>query len=146
MSAGIDVCGCSNVTTPFVKKCCDVMVKDTFSFAVNRQHLLFLAVCKVLHPSVDIYVISANNPSGGKIGIGDSYLNVLLSRFKIFRLHAAFHDAFGMMKSQYNIGPGYCYALSNRLPNLCFLGHITGLCYWLKIYLFNRTLFTTISV
>ena len=37
------------------------------------------------------------------------------------------------MKSNYNVGPGYVYAISKKpiFANSMFLGHITGLAYWL---------------
>ena len=36
---------------------------------------------------------------GGTIGYGDSYLEFLCRRFKVFRLHANLHDAAGAIRS-----------------------------------------------
>lgn len=131
----------------FIKRCCILLnAHHSPPFTRNAQHRLFLIVCKILCPSVDVIAISRIYPDGGKIGIGDSYLNRLFKFCKILRLHAAFHDAFGLMRNTFNIGPGYCYATTAGLPNICFLGHITGIIYWLKIFLFHRDLFDNISV
>ena len=96
----------------------------------------------------DIQTISASYPYGGLIGMGDArFMNPLLSRFKLFRIHAGYHDAYGAMKQLYNMGPGYCYMLPNwKLPNNCFLGHITGLAHWLIKYLFYRHEFDSVDV
>ena len=96
----------------------------------------------------ELKTISKLNPYGGLIGMGKArFMNPLLSRFKLFRIHAGYHDAYGAMKRLHNMGPGYCYMLPNwKLPNNCFLGHITGLAHWLIIYLFNRRDFDSVDV
>ncbi len=123
-----------------------------------KQHILFLSVCLSLHPKANVKELSVLNPYGGMIGIGNStWLNWCLCRFKLFRLHAGFHDAYGFMKAQYNIGPGYCYALelTNRylIPtafarslNYCLLGHLSGLSYWLRIKIFFPNVYELFSV
>lgn len=110
----------------------------------NRKNL-YLATCAALHPGITPENIEElekfnlklleQNPYGGVIGIGNSCFELIFSHFKIFRLHAAFHDASGFMKSYFNAGPGYCYTLSFPL-NSCFLGHVTGLayCVYLKYF------------
>ena len=50
-------------------------------------------------------------------GQGISNLVRYFRYFKLFRLLAAFHEAFGFMKSNYNMGPSYVYALSENLPS-----------------------------
>lgn len=112
----------------------------------DKQHLLFLIVCKMLCPELDVTIVSAEHPHGGKIGIGNSYLNCVFRYSKILRLHAAFHDAFGLTRRLYNIGPGYGYASPIALPNICFLGHISGLMFWLMVFTFHRRLYNLISV
>ena len=58
----------------------------------------FLAVCQVIDSTKDMAVINAECESGGLIGPGNSFLHPLLQKFKLFRVHAAFHDAFGFIK------------------------------------------------
>ena len=48
----------------------------------------------------------------------------LFRHFKVFRLHAKFHDAAGEVRAHSSKGPGYCYMIE-RGPNSCFLGHVT---------------------
>ena len=98
----------------------------------------FLAVCYCIDKDVNLWDINDMAEFGGLIGPGNSILDKYFKHFKIFRLHAIFHDAFGFMKSNFDLGPGYVYALSHKpiLTNNMLLGHFTGLAYWLhmKIY------------
>ena len=41
--------------------------------------------------------------------------------FILFQLHAIFHDAFGFMRRNFGVGPGYVYTLSENLCNNMFL-------------------------
>ena len=74
---------------------------------------------------------------GGLIGPGSSRLQPVLQNFKLFRVHAAFVDAIGFMKTQYNLGPGYVYALDEKpiFKNCCLVGHVTGLSVWIYLNL-----------
>ena len=56
---------------------------------------------------------------------------------------ANFHDAFGFMKSNFDLGPGYVYAVTEKLlfVNNMLLGHLSGLAYWLYLKLFHGTLY-----
>lgn len=103
----------------------------------------FLAVCHTLDSSRDLETIDKLCPYGGIIGIGDSVMaENLLNWSKVFRMHAIFHDGCGFMKSQFNVGPGYCYQLPQPIRiNSCFLGHITGLAYCLYIKLFRSVVY-----
>ena len=132
----------------FVKQCCnDGEVVDVISVLTgDRQHALFLTVCKNIDPSVNLYAVSELYPAGGKIGLGNSYLNEVFKFSKILRVHAAFHDAFGLMLRTFKVGPGYCYGLSIGLPECFVFGHVTGLVYWTTMFLFNRDLFDRIIV
>jgi hypothetical protein len=112
----------------------------------HDQHLLFLTACLMLKPDMDPEQFSKKHPHGGKIGIGNSWLNMFFKHSKILRLHAVFHDAFGVMKTEYNIGPGYCYAALNKRPNICFMGHGTGIGFWLYMFIFHRALYKLIPV
>ena len=62
---------------------------------------------------------------------------ILFKCFKIFWLHAIFHDAFGSRKTKHNVAHGYSYATSKEpiFANNLFLGHITGLEHWLVMKL-----------
>ena len=95
----------------------------------------FIAVWKVISSDKDLKVINSECENGGLIGSGNSRLHLFLQKFKLFRVHVAFHDAFGFMKTQYNLGPGYAYALGEKpiFKNCCLLGNVTGL--WVWIYL-----------
>jgi hypothetical protein len=115
----------------FVSKCYTVLKSSQTK--EHNQHQLFLTACLLLKPDLDVEQFSKKYPHGGKIGIGDSWLNMLFNRSKMLRLHAAFHDAFGSMKSVYNIGPGYCYAFDGSMPNICFMGHVSGIGFWIYI-------------
>ena len=66
-----------------------------------------------------------------------------LNYFKLFRRHVVFHDAFGFMKSNFDLGPGYVYAVTEKLlyVNNMLLGHLSGLAYWLSLKLFQGTLY-----
>ena len=117
----------------------------------TRQHLLFLSVCVSLKSDVCVTTVSHTYPHGDMIGVGDSvWINTVLSYSKIFRTHAAFHDAYGFMKTHYDIGPGYCYNIGSfmgwKTSNNCLLGHITGLSYWLLVRLFRANIFYSIPV
>ena len=84
-----------------------------------------------MYKNADLDKINREVPFEGLIGVGDSKLEKLLNWSKFFRLHATFHDATGYLKTNLNIGPGYCYMVSflNSKLNSCFLGPITGLAY-----------------
>ena len=63
-------------------------------------------------------------------------MEFLFRHFKVFRLHATIHDPAGAVRAHSGKGPGYCYMI-RRGPNLCLLGHVTGLlfCLYVKIFL-----------
>ena len=92
----------------------------------------FLVVCKVISSHKDLKVRNSESEYGGLIGPGNSRLHLFLQNFKLFRVHAAFHDAFVFMKTQYNLGLGYVNALGEKqvFKNCCLLGHVTGLSVW----------------
>ena len=109
----------------------------------SARYNLFLATCihvdECCNKSQDYlqpYEIAPDCPYGGLIGVGNSKLELWFSRFKIFRLHAAFHDACGYMKSRRQFGPGYTYAFPCDINN-CYLGHITGISYCIYIKYFQ---------
>ena len=71
------------------------------------------------------------------MGPGNSRLNPFLQNFKLFRVHAAFHDAFGFMKTQYNMRPVFVYSFSEKpnFKNCSLLGQPTGLSVWIYLNL-----------
>ena len=97
----------------------------------------FLAACKCWDKNAPLDELNNNTPYGGTIGIGDSFLDTVFRHFKVFRLHAVLHDSAGALRSTYNKGPGYCYALDNSPVNSCFLGHVSGLLYCLCLKVFS---------
>ena len=89
-----------------------------------------MAVYRSIENNVDLDKINREVPFGGLIGVGDSKLEKLLNWSNVFRLHATFHDAMGYLKTNLNIGLGYCYMVPFLNSKLSFfLGHITGLAY-----------------
>ena len=79
------------------------------SFVGNTKRTkYFLAVGRSFDKKVDLDNISREVPFGGLIGVGDSKLDKLLNRSKVFRLHATFHDATECLKTKLNFGPRYC--------------------------------------
>jgi hypothetical protein len=119
----------------------------------GTRHGFFLATCGHISFQYDFYEgmskpfvqYSEQCPHGGKIGIGNSALDKCLSWSKLFRLHAALHDAFGYMRSSFNVGPGYCYIWNMRCNN-CLLGHVTGLAFCLKVKIFHKELYNKIII
>ena len=63
---------------------------------------------------------------------------------KVFRLHAILHDAAGAVRLQTGKGPGFCYMIG-RGPNLCLLGHVTGLDFCLYVKLSLPSIFNSVD-
>ena len=83
-------------------------VKTTYWFRKNTTSKnAFPAVCLYLDETIDLHEVNARAPFGGKIGAGDSLLHNYLMFSKTSRMHAIFHDAYGYMSSNKNVGPGY---------------------------------------
>ena len=53
----------------------------------------------------------------------------------VMKIHAVLHDAYGKLRSEYRMGPGYCYCLPScsRFSSL-YLGHIMEIIYCLWNY------------
>lgn len=110
-----------------------------FYYPANTERkIYFLAACSIISPLIDLDLINDDCPHGGIIGIGDSKLELIFGRLKIFRFHAILHDAAGYMKTAHGKGPGYCYALSKPKMNSCFLGHISGIAHCIR-FKFSRS-------
>ena len=72
---------------------------------------LFLSACFCWDSRFFLREIDQKFKFGGTMGYGDSYLEFLFRRFKVFRLHAKLHDAAGAVRAHSGKGPGYCYVI-----------------------------------
>ena len=115
---------------------------------ITRRKNAFLAVCYSINNEIKLQFVNQLAEFGGLIGPGESKLDHFFKCSEIFRLHAIFHDAFGFMRSTYNVGPGYVYALSDKpfFANSMLLGHITGLTYWIVLKLYKNSIYQEFSV
>ena len=113
----------------------------------------FLAVCQMKHKVISVDFANTNCPFGGQIGPGHSILHQFFKWSKVFRMHAIFHDAYGYLQTSFHVGPGYIYVpgtnrdsnhfVSCKL-NYCWLGHLSGIGYWLWYKSFKRKQFDTL--
>ena len=94
----------------------------------------------MLDPEVDGEIALKFRPYGGFIGIDNSRLDPLLKPSKVLRLHAALHDATGIIKDCRNKGPGYVYAFRYSPVNNCLFGHLTGILFILSVKIFHSQL------
>jgi hypothetical protein len=106
----------------------------------------FLACCYHIDKHIDADEIILDCPHGGLIGIGDSRLEIIFGNFKLFRLHAALHDASGYMKDKFDAGPGYVYCIFTCPKNSCFLGHVTGLLFCTYLKFFKGSPYNNLSI
>ena len=112
----------------------------------DLQHLLFLSVCIFIKSDIHVVAISDAFQYGGMIGYGNAtVINKLARVSKVMRLHAALHDAYGFMKDHFDAGPGYSY-VHGMMPNWFFVGHMTGMFYWLCVKVFYRELYNNIVI
>lgn len=124
----------------------DDCISPTCYLNFRKQHILFLGVCLLLKSDVDPLIVSIKFRHGGMIGYGNSvFINSLLKRSKILRIHAAFHDASGFMRREFAVSSGYSYVIGH-LPNAFCVGHVTGILYWLLVKYTYPSLFQCISV
>ena len=109
--------------------------KMSFEHNSVRKNL-FLGACFCWDSWLSSREIDQKYIFGGNIGYGDSYLEFLFLRFKVFRLHAVLNDAAGAVRTHSGKGPGYCYMI-RRGPISCLLGQVTGLgfCLYVKLFL-----------
>ena len=127
----------------------DTLKMITYLFPKNTQrNKAFLAVCYSINNEINLQFVNQFDKFGGLIGPGENKLHHFFKCLKIFRLHAIFHDAFGFMRSTYNVDPGYLYALSEKpfFANSMLLGHITGLTYWIVLKLDKNSIYQEFSV
>ena len=117
--------------------------KDAFPDNTPRKNY-FLTACREFDPNCDIEFINTHSPFGGLIGVDNSYLDPLLKKSKILRVHAFLHDAAGMVKLTTGNGPGYSYVVPFPF-NLCFVGHVFGISYCVYIKLIHPNLFHSLK-
>ena len=124
----------------------NIKVKKHFEDNTERKNF-FLAVCYFHDPIVDLKLINEKAPFGGIIGIGDSKLEKVFGKFKIFKLHAVLHDAAGFMKTNYSMGPGYVY-FSNQFSRLnsCLLGHVSGIIYCIYLSIVYKKVYESFNL
>ncbi|XP_075249798.1 uncharacterized protein LOC142342376 [Convolutriloba macropyga] len=131
-------------------------VEVEFPDNTNRKNY-FLAACKVFIEQDSrakkkgelwetLHVMDEKSPYGGIIGSGNSKLDYMLKWSKIFRLHAAIHDAAGQLKTRFNIGPGYPYCWPFCPVNSPLLGHFTGLFYCIMVRVWCWATFDKLKV
>ena len=91
-------------------------------------------------------LVNTKNPSGGMIGPGNCVWFHRLVLWvsggvggewyeKLFKNHAAIHDAFGFLINQHDIGPRYMYGVYSDIKvesqhwwnRCCFMGQLSGL-------------------
>ena len=61
---------------------------------------LFLSASSCRHSRLSLREMDEKFKFGGTIGYGDSYLEFLFRHFKVFTLHAIFHDVAGVVRVQ----------------------------------------------
>ena len=93
-----------------------------------RSNNAVLAVSYCLDKNVNLHHMNKFAPYGGLIGRGRSYMDRCLNYFELFRMHAVSHNAFGFMKSNFYLGPGYVQAVTEKqlFVNNMLLGHLFG--------------------
>ena len=124
-------------------------VKIAFWFPKNTTSKnAFLAVCLFLNGTIDLDEVNSRAPFGSKIGAGDSPVHKYLKFSKIIRMHTVFHDAYGYMRSNKNVGPGYVCTLTTEkyFRNSMLLGHISGILYWTLMKFFDSQRFDNFPV
>ena len=127
----------------------DTLKMITYLFPKNtRRKNASLAVCYSLKNEINLPFVNQFAKFGGLIGPGESKLDHFFKCTKIFWLHASFHDAFGSMRSAYNVGPSYVYALSEKpfFVKSMLLGQITGLTYWIAQKLYKKSIYQEFKV
>ena len=128
------------------EKFCILFEKISLDYPENsKRKNFFLAVCKVFDPNIPVALMNKNYPYGGLIGYGNSYLDPLFSWSKIFRIHAAIHDAAGSVRATTNKGPGYSYLLA-KVPSCFLLGHVSGLIWCLCLKYIYNDMFNKIDI
>ena len=115
------------------------------SIEVNSvRKKLILSACFCWYSRLSLREMDQKFRFGGTIGYGNSYLELLLRQFKIFRPHAILHDAAGAVRAHSGKSPGYCYMIG-RGTNSCLLGQVTGLLFCLYVKIFLPSFFNSVD-
>ena len=117
--------------------------KSKFFHKCTRKNL-FSGACYYWDGTSSLREVDHTFSHGGKIGYGDSYLDSVFRYSKVFRLHAILNDAAGAVRLRTCKRPGHCYIIG-RGPNICLLGHVTGLLFCLYVKNFLHSIFNWID-
>ena len=118
-------------------------MKVTFQQNSVRKNL-FPSACFCWNSRLSLCEMDQKISFGGLIGYANSCLDSVFRYSKVFRLHAILHDAAGAVRAHSGKGPGYCYMIG-RGPNSCFLGHVTGLIFYLYVKVFLPSIFNSVE-
>ena len=119
------------------------VLKLSFEHNGVRKNL-FLGACFCWDSRLSLRGMDQKFKFDGTNGYGNSYLELIFRRFKLFRLHAILHDAAGTVRAPSGKGPGYCYMIG-RGPNSCLLCHVTGLLFRLYVKNFLPSIFNSVE-
>ena len=119
-------------------------LKLSFEHNSVRKNL-FLSACFCWDSRLSLREMDQKFIFGGTIGYGNSYLELLFRRFKMFRLRAMLHDAAGAVRAHSGKGLFYCYIIG-RGPNSCLLGNLTGLLFCLYVKIFLPSIFSSFDI
>ena len=105
----------------------------------------FLSVCRCLETRFSLPEMDQKFIFGGTIGYGDSYLEPVVCRSKVFRLYTILHDGAAAVRSHGVKVPGYCRTIG-REPISWLLGNVTGvlLLIHLKVFLPSTATFEAV--
>ena len=105
---------------------------------------LFLSACFCWDCRYSLREMDQKFEIGGTIGYGNSYLEFLFRRFKVFRLHAILYDTAAAVRAHSGKGPRYFYMIG-RGPNSYLLGHVTALLFCLYVKHFLPSIFNSVD-
>ena len=111
---------------------------------IIRSCLAYQYLLKVyLNLNIGIWdILEENSLEIGLIGPGNTLLTQILDRLfgwsKIFCLHACMHDAYGRIRTMYNVGRGYLYIATGKSYTFPLYDQIGGLIWAFKNYKFTK--------
>ncbi|XP_066936888.1 uncharacterized protein [Clytia hemisphaerica] len=113
--------------------------KHSFYWGTRQQLLFGKVVCDWLacrtesKNPMDPVFGALLNPTGGRVGPGDDTVlhNLTFDNMGAMAYHAAVHDAFGYLKNNHNLGPGYAYLNQGLFGDGSpFGGQLFGILFW----------------
>ena len=118
-----------------------VVLRDDLNYYISRQEVYFLTACLLFDPDIHVAISMALRPSVGLIGLNNSSLDSLIKYSKIFKLHAALHDAASFAKDCKDRVPGFVYAFHYFTLRNCLFDYLTELLFTLFVKVFHPQLF-----